>query len=207
MNSKLLLIMQVTAALITGCSTTVVRDTQPARTATEQLLISTAADHAAAKLNFDMPTGTRFFLDPQHFDSSMPDSKYAIGVIENRILRQGFRIASKRDEADKVVEISLGALSINEINNNYLGIPSFSAPIPFAGSLTIPEIDFIKKREQYGLAKIAATVYDVNDGSWQDTTGPVYGFSHWTRWKVFVLSWISSDLVPKEEQVSEDDND
>ena len=55
----------VLAVLLAGCTTQ--RNSQPVRTATEQLLISAAADRAATQLSLSIPAGTRVFVDPQYF--------------------------------------------------------------------------------------------------------------------------------------------
>ena len=53
------------AALLAGCTTA--RSTAPVRTASEQLLISAAADRAAEQLSLCIPKGTRIFVDTRYF--------------------------------------------------------------------------------------------------------------------------------------------
>jgi hypothetical protein len=53
--------MLLCAGLLAGCTTA--RSTAPLRTASEQLLISAAADRAAAQLSLGIPKGTRIFVD------------------------------------------------------------------------------------------------------------------------------------------------
>ena len=48
-------------AFSAGCTTS--RSTAPLRTASEQLLLSAAADRAAAQLSLGIPKGTRIFVD------------------------------------------------------------------------------------------------------------------------------------------------
>lgn len=201
MMTKSLIVMLLTAVLTAGCSTTVIRDTQPVRTATEQLLISTAADRAAEKLSFKLFPGARVFLDTQNVDSYATDTKYVIGLVAKRLLQQGYRLMPKREDAEKIVEIRLGALSINDVKHRYLGLPSLFLPVPLAGTVGTPEINIIMKQEQKGLAKIAANVYDAKDGRWQDSTDSLYGVSHLTRWEVLIFSWTSSDIAPPEIEI------
>ncbi len=63
-----------------GCTTT--RESNPPRTATEQLLISAAVDRAVAGLHLDIPKGARVYVDASNFEGY--DSKYAVGSIALR---------------------------------------------------------------------------------------------------------------------------
>ncbi|MBL0930075.1 MAG: hypothetical protein IBJ15_08145 [Alphaproteobacteria bacterium] len=55
------------------------RQSQPARTATEQLLIANAADKAAERLVLAFESGAKVFVDAANFDGV--DAKYAIAPI------------------------------------------------------------------------------------------------------------------------------
>jgi hypothetical protein len=184
------------AVALAGCSTT--RETNPQRTATEQLLISTAADHAAQQLILKIPPGSKVFVDTSNFEGL--DSKYAIGTIRERILKQGAHLVDNKGAADLVVEIRSGALSVDQ-EQLLVGIPHFEIPIPLAGGLGIPEIALFKKAERRGVAKFAATAYNPQGGAGSEATGPEYGFSHDTDWVVlFFISWSTDDLIPKQDR-------
>src|SRR5215469_13458873 len=86
-------------AALSGCTT--VRDTLPPRSATEQLLISNAADRAAAQLTVGLKPGTKVFLDSSGFEGY--DAKYAIGAITEQVLLRGGRLFPDRKNADVVV--------------------------------------------------------------------------------------------------------
>ena len=185
--------------LVTGCTT--VKETNPARTATEQLLISTAADRAAANLVTQIPKGAKTFVDAAYFEGT--DSKYAIGAVRGSLLQQGVVLADDKKSADVVVEIRAGALSTDQ-KETLVGIPSFTVPVPFASTgLTTPEIAFYKSEEQKGVAKFAANTY--NAQGWALSTpqqDAQYGFSHNTKHTILVFfSWDSNDAVPKEDDV------
>src|SRR5512135_2421672 len=100
------------AILLAAASCSVTRETQPQRTATEELLISSAADRGAQDLKFDIPANTKVFVDAQYFEGT--DSKYAIGAIRDRLAKDGARLVADRAAADMVVEIRSGAQSIDE---------------------------------------------------------------------------------------------
>src|SRR3546814_13847409 len=64
----------ILAALGVGACATE-RESSPPRTATEQLMISAAADRAADKLALDIQKGARIFIDATHFEGI--EGKYA----------------------------------------------------------------------------------------------------------------------------------
>ena len=182
------------ALALSGCTT--MRETQPDRTAREQLLISTAADRAAEKLNLKIPAGTRLFVDPQFVEGT--DSKYAVAAVRDRLLRNGARLVEKREQADAVVEVRAGALSMDE-QQMLVGIPSWDVPVPLAGgAFKIPEVALYKEKERVGIAKLAATSYAVADGKLIDSSGPQFGYAHeFEKTVLLFLTWRSTD-VPEE---------
>jgi hypothetical protein len=177
---------------IGACATAV--QTNPSRTATEELLISTAADRAAERLTLPDVKGAKVFVDATNFEGY--DSKYAIGAIKESLLRQGAHLVDSKDKADTVVAIRAGALSTDQ-KSTLFGIPSFNVPIPFAGKLPFPEIAFYKTQVQEGVAKFAVTSYDAKDGALVGAADPQYGFSHNTKKTVLVFfSWTTNDAMP-----------
>lgn len=179
--------------ILAACTS--IRETLPARAATEQLLISAAADRAAEALAHFMPTDRSIFLDATNFEGN--DGKYAIAAVRDSILRRGARLAAARDQAEVVVEIRSGALSVDKVNS-LLGIPSIPLPIPLAGNLTTPEVALYKNDTAQGVAKFAATAYDGKTGALVVATGPQYGFSHRTEWTLLLfVSWITTDILPE----------
>lgn len=189
------LLAMLAAAFLGGCSTT--RESSPSRTATEQLLISAAADRAAEKLSLHIRPGSRVYVDASYFDAI--DGRYAIGAVRERMLKLGGRLTQNRDDADLIVEIRSGALSIDE-SELLIGLPGVTVPVPLAGPFELPDVPLFKKDERLGIAKIAATAYDAETGALADATGPQYGFSHRTHWVVLLLfSWTTTDVMPEQE--------
>ncbi|HEY4135896.1 MAG TPA: DUF6655 family protein [Alphaproteobacteria bacterium] len=179
---------------LSACSSA--RESNPPRTATEQLLLSSAADRAAERIALNLPAGSKVFVDATNFEGT--DAKYAIGAIRDRMLRLGGKLAPDRDHADIVVEIRAGALSLDD-EQTLVGIPKFDFPIPLTGQATFPEIALFKKRQRTGVAKVAATGYGAKDGGMVDSTDPQYGLSRETEWVVlFFISWSTNDYAPKE---------
>jgi hypothetical protein len=180
---------------LAACTT--VRESSPQRTATEQLLISTAVDRAVERMHLEIPKGTKVYLDTEQLEGS--DGKYAAAAIRERMLRSGAGLVDERGEADFIVQVRAGALSIDD-RNTLVGIGSFDAPVPFAGqAFRFPEIALYREKERQGVAKIAAVGYRASDGQLVDFTGPQFGYSHEKEWLIlFFFSWRSTDL-PQEE--------
>lgn len=184
----------ILATLALGACTTV-RETSPERTATEQLLISTAVDRAVERMNLNIPEGTKVFLAGDQLEG--PDGKYATAAMRDRLLRRGAHLVADRGKAAAVVEIRAGALSIDD-RQLLVGTGGFNLPIPFAGQFAFPEIALYKEKERLGLAKLAAVGYSVPEGKLIDSSGPQFGYSHQDeKVLLFFFSWRSSDL-PRE---------
>ena len=168
------------------------------RSATEQLLISTAADHAAGDVDLTIPPGAKVFIDATNFEGT--DAKYAIAALRDRVLQLGGGLTADRALSDVVVEIRAGALSVDR-SQTLAGIPQFDIPIPLAGALGFPEIALFKKAECRGVAKFAATNSGTREGNGQDSSGRRFGFSHDTHWVLLLFfSWSTNDLLPETDQ-------
>jgi hypothetical protein len=176
-------------ALLSGCTTG--RETDPQRTATEQLLISTAADRAAASIVLNLEPERKAFLDATNFEGL--DGKYAIAAIRSSLLKKGTRIVADKKDADTIIEIRSGALSIDK-HQTLVGIPSVDIPIPLAGDFGTPEVALYKAEEQEGVAKFAATAYDAKDGRFLGESAPPLGRSKIKRQVVLIVSWIEDDV-------------
>jgi len=179
-----------------GCTT--IRETDAARSASEQLLVSTAAERAVDRLDLRIPGGTKVFLDAGDFEGT--DSKYVVGAVKDRLLRQGCLLMADKGQADTIVEIRAGALSTNE-RETLVGVPPVGLPVPMAGAVSLPEVALYKEERRQGLAKIAATTYDARTGGLVQSTGAQYGMSHKDNWVVLLFfDWSSHDLVPESER-------
>jgi hypothetical protein len=177
---------------LTSCTTSV--DTAPPRSASEQLLMSTAAERAADQLRVEIPSGTKLFIDTSNFEGV--DAKYAVGTIRDRIARQGAVLVDKKADAQTVLEIRSGALSVEQ-HQFLIGIPSFNVPMPLAGTLGVPEIALYKHAVRAGVAKFAASEYD-KSGTLVASVDPKFGFSEKNQTVLLlVMSWTDSDIGPK----------
>ncbi|HMA16533.1 MAG: DUF6655 family protein [Bacteroidota bacterium] len=170
------------------------RESQPARTATEQLLFSSAIDRVCDQLAIELPTGSKVFVDAGFVEGT--DSKYLVASLRDRILRRGGNLVAARDQADLVFEPRVGALSIDR-KETLVGIPSIPLPIPLAGDLNLPELALFKRDRRQGVVKLALAVYDAETGALRSSQEPVYSFSQQTDMTVLLfISWDENDLMP-----------
>jgi hypothetical protein len=176
--------------LATACLS--MRESHPERTATEQLLISHAAEKAAAALDFGVAPGTRVFVEAANFEGV--DAKYAIAAIRAAALRQDLALADDKGQAAAIIEIRAGALSIDQ-RDMLVGIPDFDVPIPLAGDLGIPEIALYKNDKAQGVAKFSAATYGARDGKLIAISTPPArsAFAEQTV-LLFFISWSDDDL-------------
>jgi hypothetical protein len=191
------LMAAVAMLMLAGCTT--VRETLPQQSATEQLLISTAADHMVVKLSPQFTPGTKVFVDSEYFEGV--SAKYTIGTIRDRLLKAGAFLVADRTKADTIVEIRAGAHSVDQ-HDFLIGIPEMAVPVPLSGSLSFPEIALFKKDVRNGVVKVAVTAYDAKTGALQFSLGPEIGASARTKWVVLLLfSWTTTDLVPNPDNI------
>jgi Family of unknown function (DUF6655) len=183
-----------------GCVTD--RQTDTPRSATEELLISAAADRAAEALGDKVPAGSLLFLDTSNFDAT--DGKYAVGAIRDALLRHGDRLADKKEQADVVLEVRSGALGTDD-HEFLIGMPAISVPVPLAGALSLPKLALYDRTVQKGVAKFAATGIDQKTHELVVSTAPQYGYAHKTSHIVLlVVGWSRNDTIPKPQQDPED---
>lgn len=145
-----------------GCGTTRWSDTS--RTGTEQLLVSSAIDIAVNKIDFSPMQDKRVYLETSAV-KDITDNKYLMMSIRQHLAANGGVICDDKDRADYVVEVRAGAVGTDR-DEMLIGIPSFNLPSmtgsPISGS--IPEIPFIKRTKQRGIAKVAVFAYNKHTG-------------------------------------------
>lgn len=193
--SSLRFVLLCASVVLSACST--VRETQPPRTADEQLLVSSAVDHALAGLKLEIPQGTKIWVDTEDFEGV--DQKYAVGAIRDFLLHHGGNLVAERAAADAVVEIRAGALSTNS-DDLLIGIPSLGLPASFAGAIKTPELALVKRTEDQGVAKLGITAYDAKTGALApySPAASAYGFSTVKTWVVLsLISWKLEDVLPE----------
>jgi hypothetical protein len=145
--------------LMVGCGTTRMSDTP--RTATEMLLVSQAADNAIAQVDFSPLTGKTVFLDSNGIsDKELVDKGYLVSLVRQQLLGFGALIQDTKDRAEYVVDLRVGGLSTDR-HSMLVGTPAVQLPTVLPGLPTnIPEIAFLKKNDQRGVAKVGIFAYN-----------------------------------------------
>lgn len=189
------------ALLATACTT--MRQTEPSRTATEEMLISSAADRAAGEIKLNVK-GKKVFVDASNYKGLDPG--YTVAAVQERLLKNGALLVGDRKTAELVVEMRNGGQSIDQ-HEFLIGIPSFSLPIPLtANAVTIPEIALYSKAQDIGVSKLAVAAYDSTSGAYEASSGPDYGFAHDNRYTVLLfIGWRNNDFRPDEEGTTAND--
>ncbi len=168
-SKKATLLILVAAAGLTACGT-MWDISRPERTALEQMLLSTATERAASRLTTDYKgnvvanLGQR--LKQTYIDTSNLkgyEEKYATHAIRRYFLDAGVNLVDDAKQADTIVEIGAGALSLDK-TGSLIGIPSITLPIPLAGELETPEIALYSKETNRALAKFSISLRDAKTG-------------------------------------------
>jgi hypothetical protein len=139
------------AALTAGCTTA--KQSNTARTATEQLLISNAVDQSLNKVDFAPLSGLSVFVEDKYVDCV--DKGYIVGSIRHKLLQAGAMLAGKPEDAEAIMELRSGGVG-TDVVSSYLGVPGFTAP----GMIGIPDIKIVTRDSQRAVAKIGIVVYD-----------------------------------------------
>lgn len=141
--------------LAAGCTTTSTSNT--ARTATEQLLISNAVDHALDKVDFAPFANRAVYLDENYIDCV--DKSYVLASVRHRLLHAGAALVPEPENAEIVMELRAGAVGTT-LSDSFVGVPEITVP----GMLTLPEIRMMSRSRQEGTAKLGIVAYDAHTG-------------------------------------------
>jgi len=197
-NARQMTGLALAAILLTGCSSATM--TNPSRSATEQLLLSTAADRAINSISLDMFAQKRVFVDGAYYESY--DSKYVIGAIRDALSRSGALLVNAGSNSDVIVEARSGGLSI-DASDTLVGIAQSGLPIPLAGVLNIPELSIYKSNRQHSIAKLALLAYSTHTLEHVFSSGPMLGKSYNKYYKLLgIIQWTTTDIPEKKHKKS-----
>ncbi len=175
-----------------GCQET--KLTQPARSAAEQLAISTAADRAIALASFAAFAHQKVFLDTQYFDSY--DAKYVIGALRDALSQAGALLVADAKESDVTLEARNGALSTDSADT-LLGMPATGLPVPLAGPVALPEVALYKTQKLLATAKIALLAYDTRSREHLYSSGALAGKAYIKYFKLLFITYTATDIPEK----------
>lgn len=162
-----------------GCST--IRTTDPARTATEQLLMSQAVARAVEQLSAVPLRDRLVWVDDQYLSLPTQERQYLLAELRARLLESGVRLVLKREESTIVLEVRSGGVGIDR-QDYLLGLPAFllfpsgdsSSPTNNVPLVT-PEIAIVKQLKQRGYASVAYVAYWAENGELVFASGPFVG--------------------------------
>src|SRR5688572_3899731 len=173
-----------------GCAT--IRVTDPARTATEQFLMSQAITQALGQLNFDALRDRKVWVETLYLTSAetvmvggevrqrvftSPEQAFAAAEARERLLQAGARIVEQRKDADVVFEIRAGAIGVDRLEN-LIGLPAgmfSSVEGPGGVPLVTPELALLKSTRQRGFASLAFVAFRADTGELVTASGPYIG--------------------------------
>ena len=177
-------------ALAGGCAT--IRVTDPPHTATEQFLLSGAAEAAVDHLSADALRDRIVYVDTTYLTTAWqtaPELSYMMGEFRAKLLKGGARLAPSKDKAQIVIEVRSNGVGIDRLEF-LLGIPSVAVPTVAgaagtAAPLITPELAILKSTRQYGFASVAFVAYWTDTGELLASSGPFVGRTFREDWWIF----------------------
>ena len=171
MTALRLVVLFAATAVLAACAS--VTETNPARTATDMLLVNRAADRAVEGLTLPIPQGARVFVDETYFQAE--NSRYAISAIRGALSDAGYRLTRTREDADAVFEIRTGALALEQMRRVF-GLPDMRVPINDSFNVvSIPELSIYSNRDRMGVAEFSGFLYDARTGMPLGAVTPMIG--------------------------------
>lgn len=158
-----LALLLATSSLV-GCGTTKFSDT--GRTATEQLLISSAMEDVVDEYDYSRLAGLKIHIK---IANSTTDSSYLQSLVRQQLAANGAFVRDSVDDADYVLEVAPGTVGTNRYELMY-GIPETSIPaIGTLAATSIPEFALIKRTDQKAQVKLNMWAYNKTTGAiiWQ----------------------------------------
>lgn len=183
------------ALLVAGCAST--SETNPGRTATEQLLMARAADLAVDGLRLPIPPGSRVFVENRYFQGE--GSAYATSAVRGALSEAGFALADEKSQADAVFELRAGTMSLEQMRR-VVGLPPLAVPInENFNVVSLPELSLYSRRDRVGVAEFSGFVYDARTGAPLGAVTPMVGEYRIRSHKVLMMvTWGQQSARPNE---------
>ena len=172
-----------------GCST--IRVTDPPRTATEQFLLTGAAQSAVAQVSADTLRDRIVYIDTTYLTTAWqtaPELSFLIGEFRAKLLEGGARLADEKDSAQIVLELRSGGVGVDRLEF-LLGIPSVGlsslaggVAAAGGGAVVTPELALLKSTRQYSFASVGFVAYWRDTGELLTSSGPFVGRRYREDW-------------------------
>ena len=183
------------ALILAGCAST--SESNPGRTATEQLLMARAADQAVEGLRLPIPPGSRVFVESRYFQGE--GSAYATSAVRGALSEAGFALADDKSQADAVFELRAGTMSLEQMRR-VVGLPPLAVPInENFNVVSLPELSLYSRRDRVGVAEFSGFVYDARTGAPLGAVTPMIGEYRIRSHKVLMMvTWGQQSARPGE---------
>lgn len=183
----------VALVFVVGCGT--VRETLPARSAMEALVVTTSVDRAVDKLPTAGLEGKKVFVDTSNLEAT--DKAYVTQSLRDVVLESGAVLTATREEADIALEVASGSASLNK--RDYLfGLPNIPFPIPGAGdTLKFPEIPIFKAIFYRGKTKLRISAVDVKTSQEAFNVPMCFGNSYNHFWWILLFGPFETSDLPE----------
>ncbi|HEX8324027.1 MAG TPA: DUF6655 family protein [Tepidisphaeraceae bacterium] len=178
----------ILVCLAGGCAS--IRVTDPARSATEQFLMSQAVEKAVGLLSVDALRDRVVYVDAQFLPNTQDRGSdgdlfyqknqeylFLAAEVRAKLLGSGVRLAEDRNGAQIVIELRSQGVGIDR-TEFLLGLPSVvlseaagSSAVPVA----TPELSIVKRTTQKGFAAVAFVAYWKQTGELVAQSGPTSG--------------------------------
>ncbi len=180
---------------LAACAST--SETNPSRTATEQLLVARAADRAVEGLTLPIPAGSRVFVDDTWFRAET--SAYAVSAIRAALSEAGYALATDKAGADAVFELRAGALSLEQMRRVF-GLPEMRVPINDSFNVvSVPELSIYSQRDRVGVAEFSGFLYEPRTGAPLGAVLPMTGeFRIRSHKLLMIVAWGQQSIDPGE---------
>jgi hypothetical protein len=199
-NSRLAIYVTVACSLAAACSCTTIKRSDTARTGLEQMLISSAVDHALNHIDWSPIRGAPVFVETKYLDCV--DKNYIILSIHQRLLANGCTLVEKAEDSAVTVELGSGAVGTDR-QDSYVGIPEISMP---ASQVAIPKLALFTREKAHGTAKLAILAYDTKSKQPVISTGTLARSDH-ADWSLLGAGPVISGTVPAEIQAATHESD
>lgn len=197
---RLILIAALLACFASGCASMKQSDT--ARTGIEQLLISSAADRALAKIDLQAIAGAKVFVDEKYLDCV--DKNYVIVALRQRLMHHGCTLVDSAEDAQVIVEVASGGVGTDR-TDLFVGIPEI--PLPPPSPISVPKLALFERVRSMGTAKIAVVAYDAESRYPVVNSGYTLARADHRNWSVLGLGGMNSGTVHEELVASTGDDD
>jgi hypothetical protein len=189
MSGRSAIILSLVCAAGMGC--TITQRTQLPRSATQQILATTAVVRAFQQFEFPDIKGKRVMV---HIGApgDAVDTEFLKTAVQLEIYEEEAKVVAVPEQADLLLAVLVGSMGLN-IRGRFVGIEGTAGGglVPF----TIPELSLFKRTRTSGFAHAEFALVDPNSGEVLERSHPVEGNTRGDSTTVLmVFSWEDTDL-------------